>query len=142
VDDDFDYGDRTAIEIRFSPETFGVYLAIGAIITEPDKEQVIWDERPRTVGANSYVTGLTADIEGKASTIPAVGAGINHVFAGGLSLGAGFLVGVREEEKPDVEVTATNSDVSDADLARFRKKVRSDFNDVPLMMHLAIGYNF
>ena len=140
--DDFDYGDRTSIEVRISPEPFGVYLALGALIMNPDKEQVVWDERSRRVGRGSYVTGLSADIEGKPATVPAVGAGINHVFPGGLSIGAGLLYGIQEPEKPKVKVSATNSDVSDADLERFRKKVRGEFNDFPLMAHLAIGYNF
>jgi hypothetical protein len=142
TDDDLDSGDRTGVELRFSPEPFGVYLAIGALILEPDREQVTWDERSRTVGQGNYTTGLRADIESRRSAIPALGAGINHVFEGGLSLGAGFLYGVREPDPPQVEVTATNSDVSAADRERFRRKIRDDFYGPPLMFHLAAGYNF
>jgi hypothetical protein len=142
ADDDFDYGDRTSIEMRFSPEPFGVYLALGALNMKQDKEQVVWDERARVVGQGSYTTGLTAEIEGRSATVPALGAGINHVFSGGLSLGAGFLVGTQGPDPPEVKVSATNSTVSKADLERFRKKIREEFNDTPLMVHLAIGYNF
>jgi len=142
ADDQFEYGDRTGIEVRFSPERFGVYLALGVLILEPDQEQVVWDERSRIVGQGSYTTGLTADIEGKRATVPAVGAGINHVFQGGLSLGAGFLYGVEKPDPPSVRVSATNSTVSQSDLDRLEARIRRDFNDLPVMVHLAAGFNF
>lgn len=142
VNDDFDYGDRTAIELRFTPDPIGVYLAVGMLFARADRERVVWEQRQRTVGTGSYVTGLAADIEGRDDAVPAAGAGLNHVFSGGLSLTAGFLLGTRELRTPEVTVSATNPAVSDADLDRFRRKIRRDFNDPPLMVHMAVGYNF
>ena len=143
---DLDLGARSAIEVRFSPWKFGLYFAAGVIQVQATEQHVVWDQRGRRVGQGDYITGLTADVVGGKVTAPAVGAGFNHVFEAGLSLNIGILVGLRGPDGPDVRVSATNpgvtDDVSEADLQLFRDKVADNFPDEPVMIHLALGYNF
>ena len=146
LDNDLDLGARSAIEVRISPWEFGLYFAAGVIQVQATEQHVEWDQRARRVGQGDYITGLTADVEGDKVTAPAVGFGYNHVFAFGLSLNAGVLVGLFEPDSPDVEVSATNpgitDDVNESDLQLFRDKVADDFPDDPVLIHIAFGYNF
>lgn len=140
--DDRDFGARSAIEVRFSPWDFGVYFAGALLYVDGDEQEVKWDVRGRRVGRGDYITGLTADIEGNAVLTPAGGVGVNHVFDFGLSLNGGILIGILQPGTPDVEVTATDSGVTGDDLRRFRDKIEVEFVDLPVMLHLAVGYNF
>ncbi|MCH8883800.1 MAG: hypothetical protein IIA41_09925 [SAR324 cluster bacterium] len=140
--DDRDFGARSAIEVRFSPWDFGVYFAGALLYVDGDEQEVKWDVRGRRVGRGDYKTGLTADIEGNSVLTPAGGVGVNHVFDFGLSLNGGILIGILQPGTPDVEVTATDSSVTGDDLRRFREKIEVEFVDLPVMLHLAVGYNF
>ena len=142
--DNVDLGARSAVELRISPWEFGLYFALGALHVQGDDESVRWDVRGRRVGRGDYITGLTAKIDGKPATVPALGIGFNHVFDFGLSLAVGALVGVQRAAATDVTVTAYGADreVAASDLKRFREKIEDRYFDHPVMLHLAAGYNF
>ena len=139
---DMELGLRNAIEVRFSPWEHGAYFAVGVLEARGDTQDVLFDERARVVGDGAYVTGLRVIVRGKDETAPAVGFGLNHVFEFGLSLAAGFLVGLTQPDAPEIVVTVTNPNVLQSDIDKFKREVEDDFFDTPFLLHLAIGFNF
>ena len=140
---DMELGKRNSIEVRFSPWEHGAYFAVGVLEAGGDSQDVLFDERARVVGDGAYVTGLRVIVRGKEETAPAVGFGINHVFEFGLSLAAGFLLGLTQPDEPDVVVQVLGPDsVPQSDIDKFEREVRDDFTDTPFLLHLAIGFNF
>lgn len=139
---ELELGKRTSIEVRFSPWEHGAYFAVGVLDVGGDTQDVLFDERARVVGDGAYVTGLRVMVRGKEETAPAVGFGINHVFDFGLSLAAGFLVGLTQPDGPEIVVEVTNPNVLQSDIDKFSQEVRDDFFDTPFLLHLAIGFNF
>jgi hypothetical protein len=134
---------RTSLEGRLSPWPFGAYLALGALSTGANHQTVTYNNVPRVVGKSAYSTSsIKVDVRGQAQTAAAAGAGYNHVFRWGMSLSAGFLVALRQSDKPDVEVTDSTGSVSQADLDRLKKRAEDDNRGPHGMLHLAVGWNF
>jgi hypothetical protein len=147
VDDaDFSFGVRRSLEVRFSPWKFGFYFSLGILSVEQDEQRILYKEGPRVVGENAYNdSGLLLQVRAKRYEGLAGGMGINHVFESGLSLGAGFLMGLTPEETPEVTATSFGSDpASQEDLAIFKREVEDEYLEFPPvgMFHLAVGYNF
>lgn len=140
------FGRRDSLEIRFSPmEKYGFYFSFASLVTQGDDIEIQYKEQPRVVGNTAYQSaGLKLEVDGKPTTAPAVGIGINHVFDFGLSVGAGFLMGLKRPSDPDVTVTSFGADpVSEADLTEFADKVRDDYTNTNTgLVHIAVGYNF
>lgn len=140
---EFEMGKSNSIEVRFSPWEHGAYFAVGVLEVGGDTVDVLFDERQRLVGDGAYLTALRVIVRGKEATAPAVGFGINHVFDFGLSLAAGFLLGLTQPDEPDVVVQVLGPDsVPQSDIDKFKREVEDDFFDTPFLLHLAIGFNF
>lgn len=135
-------GHSNSFEVRLSPWEHGFYFAFGVLRVEGNTQDILYDERARVVGDGAYVTGIRLRVQGKAKTAGALGIGFNHVFDYGLSLGAGFLIGLDQPDPPEIDVQVTNPAVLQSDIDKFRAEVDDDFDDTPVMFHLAIGYNF
>jgi hypothetical protein len=115
-------------------------LASGA-----DRQDVDYDGSARVVGDGAYAkdtTDLRVTVKDKPQTALAGGVGFNHVFRSGFSLGAGFLLALRQSDRPDVTVTDRKGAITNADLDKLKKKVEDENRGPQGMLHLAIGWNF
>lgn len=142
---DLEFAQRTSLEVRWSPWPFGLYFALGALATGADRQEVDYDSSARVVGDGAYAkdtTDLRVTVKDKPQTALAGGVGFNHVFRFGLSLGAGFLLALRESDTPEVKATDRKGTIAQADLEKLKKKVEDDNRGPQGMLHLAVGWNF
>lgn len=132
-------GDRYQAELRVFPWTKGVYFSASALSLGKDTIKTIYDVRSRSIGANTYTVGLTADIEYKEKSAGTLGMGFQHVFNSGVSIGTGISYG--GEQEPEVEVSATGA-VAQADLDSWKKDIEDNERRTLGLFYFAVGYNF
>jgi hypothetical protein len=136
-------GGHGDVELRWSPWDFGLYFAGAAVSIAESRSRISYESRARLIGNKQYATALTVDVTEKAYALPALGVGFNHVFPSGLSLGAGFLLGLDRPPKPQVAVSASDPTVDPADLALLQRDYERQYGHrAYALTHLAIGWNF
>ncbi|MDT8447179.1 MAG: hypothetical protein RRB13_09850 [bacterium] len=143
VSDDANLAKRRGAELRWSPWAFGGYFSLGYLATEGDQMTLVYDQRLRVIGDNAYTTGFTAEVSGQPYSGAALGAGINHVFEFGLSMGFGVLAGVNNPSDSEVALSGFDETVSDADQAALKQRLIDNAPPTSqVLVHFTIGYNF
>ncbi len=138
-------GMRQVYEIRISPWELGFYFSFGYLHANEDKFTSTFLQTQRIIGGNTYDTALEIEVVHPEYSGPALGFGINHVFAGGISLGTGMTFGTRQRKRPEVTVTSTTEGItiSQSDLDKLIEDVEDEEMQYPAVSaHLSIGYNF
>lgn len=141
------YPKRDILDIRISPWDFGLFFSFGIIKSGEDREEIVFDRRQRSIGSNSYDTGLNIQMLQEPYTAPTIGLGINHVYRNGFSFSLGMLVVIKNFDQ-NVTVTTTNSSVIVVDQNELKREVEIYLKDHPweetssTFFHTSIGYNF
>ncbi len=128
------------VEVRFTPWDFGLYFTLGGMYRGEQTSTITFKSDEREIGENTYTTALEALVEYEAWSGLALGWGINHIFENGITLGMAYNVGLGRQEA-DVTVASTNA-VSEADMAYWKKQIKSNEKQIPYICTLAIGYAF
>lgn len=142
----FEYGPgfQNNIELRWSFFS-GFYMSLGYLRIEGFKYKIEYDKRVRSIGLNTYNTGLKMVIRRETEAMPEYGAGFNYVTEFGLSFGAGAFIPITFSNKPKVSILVKNADeaILESDLALLKDRIQDEFPEIGLpKIFLSLGYNF
>lgn len=134
---------QQVFEIRYSPWSWGMYLSVGQIDTNPYKKTIIFDQRQRKIGSNTYETGLIVESIREAKRSLGHGFGFNYIASNHFSFGIGFFFAL---EKPKVEVEIRQQSavdtISQTDVQTLKSIVEEDEAFASRIFHISFGINF
>ena len=132
------------LEVRLIPWNFGLYFSGGLIYNGEESYDVSFNKRDRTINGNSYRTGLEAKVKYKATILPTLGIGYNHLFNNAINVGVGLNVAMVYPQTPEVDVKAVNSDstVAQADLNYWKGRIEKNEKRSTALFTVGIGYSF
>lgn len=138
-------GYRQALILKLSPFQLGAFISFAVFTSDTDKEYLVFDQRVRTIGSNSYNTSVEIELERPAVVRPAIGSGFNHVFDNGISLSAEFLFAFGGIADPRISI-ASGVPIAASDREALDRKISAEFTDnIHNRYHLVqvgFGYNF
>lgn len=136
---------RAFLGLRLRPHRYAPFASLGVVYNGADTETMIFDERSRTVGENSYDGGITIRQTRPAALRPAIGLGYSYEFDFGLQLASAWSGWLFESPTADVHI-AGGAALSAHDEAALRAHIADGFGSTITnkyhIFHLGAGYVF
>ncbi len=139
-------GIRAMLQGRYYPFENPFYLSFGLLFSGGDKELMEFDTKTRVIGANTYNSLISVDLESDQGFAPALGIGMAFPISGGWSFTTDFTMAwFGSIPIPEVKIS-TSATVSSSDLRQFENDIMenydSNFHNRYHLFNLGLVYEF
>lgn len=139
-------GIRAMLQGRYYPFENPFYFSFGLLFSGGDKEQMEFDSRTRTIGANSYDSSISVDLESDQGFAPAIGIGMAYPVSNGWYFTTDFTMAwFGSIPTPDVDVS-TSAAVSATDAQLLEDDILdnydSNFHNRYHLFNIGLAYEF
>ncbi len=139
-------GIRSMLHGRYYPFENPFYLSFGLLFSGEDKELMEFDTKIRVIGANSYDSSISVDLERDQGLAPALGIGMAFPISGGWSFTTDLTMAwFGSIPVPEAEIS-TSAAVSPSDLRQLENDILdnydSNFHNRYHLFNLGLAYEF